>query len=245
MLAFIDETGDHNLVNIDPNYPLFGLGALVISEEEYAKMDKEVSELKQEFFSDDGTFILHSSELKRPVHRFSDPRNVVMGKTETRKAFYDAFDARIVRKFDYRITACFIGKRRMAENYCTPENPYYFSFENLLNRILWQGGGASHALHAEKRGDDLNTELLAEYERFCRTGIRFHDADTVIGRTSLNLVGKDENVNGLQVIDLMLACLARHYLGKTAKMVGNDLNPKLLETKFSHPVTFFPYRKNS
>jgi hypothetical protein len=33
MLIFIDETGDHDLIKVDKPYPVFGLGALLISEE--------------------------------------------------------------------------------------------------------------------------------------------------------------------------------------------------------------------
>ncbi len=242
MLVFIDETGDHNLEKIDDQYPLFGLGALLISEEEYLKMDTAIRLMKEEFFLDDGTFILHSSELKRPVHKRSDTRNVIMGNPETRRAFYEAFDERIVSAFKYKIIACFIRKQRMADSYITPENPYYFSFENLLNRIITHGG-ETNAILAEKRGPELNAELHSEYERLSKLGIHFHSADTVVARTTFKMVDKKENVNGLQVIDLFLACLAKHYLGKTQKMIGNDLTPKLLEGKYACPPTLFPYRR--
>lgn len=39
MLIFVDETGDHDLVNIDQQYPLFGLGAILIDENEYLKKE--------------------------------------------------------------------------------------------------------------------------------------------------------------------------------------------------------------
>ncbi|MDD3940048.1 MAG: DUF3800 domain-containing protein [Candidatus Pacebacteria bacterium] len=57
MLVFIDETGDHNLSNIDTCYPIFALGGLLIDENEYENMDKVVKQLKKDFFNDDGTFI--------------------------------------------------------------------------------------------------------------------------------------------------------------------------------------------
>ena len=47
MLVFIDETGDHDLLHIDPQYPLFGLGALMISEVDYLQMDTEVQAIKR------------------------------------------------------------------------------------------------------------------------------------------------------------------------------------------------------
>ncbi len=242
MLVFIDETGDHNLVKIDPQYPLFGLGALLISENEYSKMNDKVNRLKREFFNDDGTFILHSAELKRPLKETSDKRNCAMLNPVKRKSFYKRFDEEIIIDVDFKIVACFIRKQLMASKYSYPVNPYYFSFENLLNRIIKYGNGFN-IIHAEKRGPDLDTELLSEYERFTKTGIHSYSSDIVIAKTNLKLINKKENMNGLQVIDLILSCLARKGYGKKVKMSGNDLSPGLLEDKYACIPTIFP-KKN-
>ncbi len=243
MLAYIDETGDHNLIHIDPQYPIFGLGALLISEENYLKMNEEVEKLKKEFFTDtDGTFILHSSELKRPLDTRSDPRNKCMLDPEVRKKFYKEFDKRIIETLDFQIIACFIKKKMMTDTYAYPADPYHFSFENLLNRII-RYGGTANAVYAEKRGTELNTELMAEYARLSSVGIHSYTADIVSARTSFKLIDKKENVVGLQVIDLILSCLTRVGLGKKEKMVGNDLNPELLKVKYACPATVFPRKK--
>ncbi len=241
MLVFIDETGDHDLQKIDPEYPVFGLGALLITEAEYTKMDAAIKLLKQEFFDKD-TFILHSSELKRPTGHRSDKRNIIMLNPEIRRSFYESFDRRIVSAFDYKLVVCFIRKKPMADLYHFPANPYYFSFENLLNRII-RYGNSINTIFAEKRGSELDPELLAEYERLSKTGIHRYEADTVKARTSLRLIAKHENLNGLQIIDLLLACLTRHHMGKTEKMIGNDLNPYLITEKLACPPTFFPYKR--
>ncbi len=242
MLVYIDETGDHNLNKIDPTYPLFGLGALMISEEEYQRMDAEICAIKKEFFNDDGAFILHSSELKRPIHARSDSRNIIMSDPDTRRRFFEAFDTRVVSAFDFTIIACFIRKQDLVETYVLPTDSYFFSFENILNRVI-RCGNTTNSIYAERRGAELDPELLSEYDRFCKTGIRFYTTDEVIARTTFKLVNKKENINGLQVIDLLLSCLARHYLGKTEKMLHNDLTPELVITKYACTPTFFPYKK--
>ncbi len=238
MLVFIDETGDHDLVKIDPQYPLFGLGALLIDEKEYARLDAKIRALKEEYF-ESADFILHSSELKRPTDKRSDPRNAVMLDATIRRRFYEAFDAQIISAFNFKLVACFIHKPTMVGTYKFPADPYYFSFENLLNRIL-RHGGEKNLIRAEKRGDRLDTELIAEYERLLKVGLRFYPADTLAKRTTLELVAKKDCVNGLQIIDLILASLARDFLGKTAKMVGNDPSPTLLKKKYACPSTVFP-----
>ncbi len=239
MLIYIDETGDHNLNKIDPQYPIFGLGALVISEENYVEMDSAIHLIKEKFFKDDGTFILHSSELKRPLHSKSDPRNRVMLDEKTRKAFYKELDEKVISAFDFKIIACFIKKHSMADKYKYPVDPYYFSFENLLNRVI-RYGDDSNVMFAEKRGLELDTELISEYERLSKVGIHSFSADIVTSKTSLKLIHKKANVNGLQLIDLILSCLIRSRQGKRDKMKGNDLLPEFIEKKLACAVTVFP-----
>lgn len=242
MLVFIDESGDHNLLKIDPLYPIFALGALLIEEDEYKRMDDEVRRIKSEFFHDDGTFVLHSSELKRPTHRLSDPRNAVMFDPAVRTQFYTKFDASILRGFDFKIIACFIRKPELRRKYVRPFDPYCLSFENLLNRII-RHGGEQNSIIAEQRGAELDTELLAEYERLSKVGIQFYSADTVRERTHLQLMRKKDNESGLQIIDLILASLTRAALGKEHKMAGNDVSPLLSRAKYACPPTFFPERR--
>jgi len=239
MFAYIDETGDHNLTKIDTSYPVFGLGVLIISENEYSKLDREIKLIKRKYFDDDGTFILHSSELKRPVDKKSDGRNAVMSKPEFRALFYKEFDEKIIKDIDFKIITCFILKKRMTEKYLYPVDPYCFSYENLLNRII-RHGGSFNKIFAEKRGPELDIQLTAEHERLSKVGIYSFPPDVVVTKTNLELTNKKDNVNGLQVIDLILSCLARVGLGKKDKMIGNDLDPELITKKFACPSTIFP-----
>lgn len=243
MLVFIDETGDHNLEKIDTQYPLFGLGAVIISENDYKKLNSEMKRLKKQFFSDeDDSFILHSSELKRPLDSRSDKRNVVMLDPIIRKKFFEEFDEKIIKSIDFKIVTCFILKKRMVEKYVYPTNPYYFSYENLLNRIIRYGDGMN-IIYAENRGAELDIQLVSEHERFMKVGIHSYSATAVSTKTTLNLISKNENMNGLQAIDLFLSCLARTGLGKKDKMIGNDINPEILKLKYACPPTIFPKRR--
>jgi hypothetical protein len=243
MLVYIDETGDHNLTKIDSQYPIFGLGAFLITESEYLKLDKELTLIKKEFFNDDGTFILHSSELKRPLDKRSDERNKIMLNPDKRKKFYKAINERIIKSINFHVVLCFILKARMVERYIYPVDPYYFSYENLLNRII-RYGDSMNAIYAEKRGSELDIELTSEHDRLTKVGIHSYKAETVSSRTNLKLINKSQNINGLQIIDLILSCVARAGLGKKEKMIGNDLDPDLVKKKFACPYTVFPKKKN-
>jgi Trm5-related predicted tRNA methylase len=50
-LLFLDESGDHSLDKIDPQYPVFVLGGIIV-DEEYAKgeLTQRVQKFKQDLF---------------------------------------------------------------------------------------------------------------------------------------------------------------------------------------------------
>jgi hypothetical protein len=241
MLAFIDETGDHSLSGVVPEYPIFALGALVISETQYQILNDRVEAIKTKYFSNPETFILHSSELKRPVHKYSDPRNAIMLDPTIRRSFYAELDEDILQKLDFSLIVCFLNKLQLLEQYAYPVDPYSFSFENLMNRILRTDTKATFQIYAEQRGPELDAALLEEHLLMTRQGTRFYNGEEVGRRSRLTLLNKKDNVNGLQVIDLVLSCLARDWLGKTSKMEGNDLTPALVKRKYACPPTYFPH----
>jgi hypothetical protein len=85
----------------------------------------------------------------------------------------------------------------------------------------------------------LNTELEAEYRKLCTTGIHKYSGKVLKSKTSFKLRDKKENVNGLQLIDLILSVLARKYLGKPEKPEGNNISLKVVESKVVE-VTVMP-----
>ncbi len=44
---FLDECGDQNLSNFNPDFPLFTLCGIIVSEVAYTQIQKEVEVLKQ------------------------------------------------------------------------------------------------------------------------------------------------------------------------------------------------------
>lgn len=69
-VMFLDESGDHNLSVIDPQYPLFVLGGVIV-DKEYAegKLDREVRQFKRDLFGRDD-IILHTADLTRNRNGF-------------------------------------------------------------------------------------------------------------------------------------------------------------------------------
>ena len=69
-VLFLDESGDHNLVTIDPQYPLFVLGG-VIMDLDYAKevVEPELGKFKKKLFGTDQIH-LHTADITRNRNGF-------------------------------------------------------------------------------------------------------------------------------------------------------------------------------
>ncbi|MCP9453062.1 MAG: DUF3800 domain-containing protein [Nitrospira sp.] len=61
-VLFLDESGDHNLAVIDPLYPLFVLGGVIV-EQRYAEgpLEDELRDFKRRLFGRDD-LVLHTAE---------------------------------------------------------------------------------------------------------------------------------------------------------------------------------------
>ncbi len=66
---FIDESGDHGLVSIDPNFPVFVLCGIVISEPNYISINQGLKDLKKRFWGD-RKVILHSRDIRKCDNEF-------------------------------------------------------------------------------------------------------------------------------------------------------------------------------
>lgn len=61
---FLDESGDHGLKTIDPNFPVFVLTGLLFSNASYRGVCKRVDAFKQKFFGSTGV-ILHRRDMRK------------------------------------------------------------------------------------------------------------------------------------------------------------------------------------
>ena len=69
-ILFLDESGDHNLIAIDPQNPIFVLGGIIV-DEEYAlgEMTKKVDKFKEEIFGTKN-ITLHTADFTRQKNDF-------------------------------------------------------------------------------------------------------------------------------------------------------------------------------
>ena len=80
---FLDESGNHDLKKIDPNYPVFVLGGVIV-DEGYAKtvIEEEVNRFKKSWFGSTSP-VLHTADITRNRHEFE-----ILKDSKTREIFW-------------------------------------------------------------------------------------------------------------------------------------------------------------
>ena len=155
-VLFLDESGDHNLTVIDPQYPLFVLGG-VIMDKDYAEGElmREVNAFKQEMFGRTD-IVLHTADITRNRNGFER-----MKETAFRERFYENLNG-LMRKLNYTVVACAICKDEHLSRYGVAAlDPYLMSLDVLVERLCFEvgdmaGGGV---IVAEKREPTLDRQL--------------------------------------------------------------------------------------
>lgn len=214
-VLFLDESGDHNLVVIDPQYPMFVLGG-VIMDEEYAKeeLELELERFKRDLF---GTpdIILHTADITRNRNGFEGLKD-----TAFRERFYDALNS-MLRRLHFSVVACAIRKDQHLSRYgLAAVDPYLLSLDILVERFCFDIGSVSGGgvIVAEKRGPTLDRQLELAWLNLKIQGTRFLQASAIEDRiVGLNLRSKSQNIAGLQLADLVVSPIGRHVLGKPDK----------------------------
>jgi len=200
LIAFLDESGDHNLKIVDKTYPVFCLTACIVDFGYYNQvMEKEINELKIEHF---GTkeIILRSYDIRKQKGQFSSLINI-----NKRAAFYEELDA-LISKLDYKIIAAVINKEKLIDSYANPSDPYDLCFRFILERMCMYIGREENTiiLRMESR-EGHNDKILAEdYENFRNKDNSIISAEEARKKLAdLSFNQKSQNINGHQIADLV------------------------------------------
>jgi hypothetical protein len=224
-ILFLDESGDHNLSVIDPKYPMFVLGGIIV-DQAYAEgeMEREIRAFKREVLGRED-IILHTADITR--NRLGFERMI---EPEFRERFYQKLNA-LMRRLQYQVVACVIRKEDHLRAYgLAALDPYLMSLDVLVERFCMEigdvaGGGI---IVAERRGTTLDHQLELAWLNLKVQGTRFLQAKDLEKRIlGLNLRAKTDNLAALQLADLVVTPVGRYVLGKTIK---EDF--EIVKTKF-------------
>ncbi|MDE2313263.1 MAG: DUF3800 domain-containing protein [Elusimicrobia bacterium] len=130
-LVFVDESGDHGLDNIDPDYPMFVLAFCIMRKEDYvATLTPAIQRFKIKHFGHDA-IVLHERDIRK------DQGNFGFLKTKDKKQeFIDELTA-IITAAPFKLICSVIHKKSLREKYSKPDNPYHIALAFGLERVSY------------------------------------------------------------------------------------------------------------
>lgn len=213
-IVFADESGDHGLASIDPQFPVFSLVFAVFEKDRYAaEIEPEVRRFKFRHFGHDA-IILHERDIRKEVPPFDRLRVDV-----DQRARFIAELSEIMINLPMYVYASVILKERLRARYTNPWNPYevalHFCLERLCRRLVRDGqqGRTVHVLF-ESRGKREDGELELEFRRIVANESHWgwRRLDFSVCRFEPVFVAKAANMAGHQLTDLIARPLALRIL---------------------------------
>lgn len=206
-IVYVDESGDHSLETINPEYPVFVLAFCIIRKDDYCEyIVPALQRLKFKHFGHD-LVVLHESDIRKSRGPFTCLLN-----PEIRRSFLQDL-ARVIRDAPISLIASCILKEPFRSRRGVDGNPYHVAMEFGLERVflklqgLGQRGKLTHVIF-EQRGLNEDRALELEFRR-----ILDHTKMEGLGQ-SLDIVMANKQVNssGLQLADMMARPIGRHLL---------------------------------
>ena len=222
---FLDESGDHNLEVIDPQYPMFVLAGVIL-DQEYAQGElvDRLNGFKEKLFGRTD-IILHTADIARNRNGFER-----MKERDFREEFYGRLNE-LVESLDFKVVACAVRKEKHLARYGVAAlDPYMLSLHVLVERFCFEIGNTSGGglMLAERRNPTLDHELELAFLNLKIQGTRYLQATQIENRiAALNMRAKSENIAGLQLADLVATPIGRHVLGKK-----DHKDYRIIESKF-------------
>lgn len=205
-IVYVDESGDHGLANIDPQYPIFVLAFCIFKKKTYIEqVVPALQQLKFKHFGHD-MVVFHEVDIRKSRGDFDFLLNA-----ERRETFLKELTT-LLRNAEFTLLASCIHKQAFSERR-KDGNVYHVAMEFGLERIFYemqskrQHKRKTHVVF-ERRGKKEDAELELEFRR-----ILDHSKAKGIGDAlELVMASKKVNSSGLQVADMVARPVGRHLL---------------------------------
>lgn len=197
-IVYVDESGDHGLQEINPQFPAFVLAFCIFPVATYIdQIVPAIERLKFEYFGHD-MVVLHEREIRKSIPPFDILQNPAI-----RESFLERLNE-IVRVAQFRVVACVIRKEEFRSRRGAQTNPYHVAMEYGLERVFYQlqgsgQSGRSVSVVFESRGRREDAELELEFRRILDTTRVNGLAQTLVFR----IASKQANSPGLQLADMV------------------------------------------
>lgn len=219
-MVYVDESGDHSLQSIDPNYPIFVLAFCIFYKKHYLSyVVPTVQQLKFDHFGHD-MVVLHEHEIRKEKGVFN-----VFTSREQKHLFLDQLST-IMEKINFVLAACVIEKNKLPNNK-EIAHPYHFSLkhclETLYDFVCEKNQQEKITFVAvESRGRKEDEELELEFLRICSGENRYKKQLPF----KVKIAPKQINSVGLQVADLVARPIGRYTLDPSQPNRAYDILTK-------------------
>lgn len=193
-VVYVDESGDHGLERIDPNYPVFTLAFCIFHKNHYAqRVVPSIETFKFKHFGHD-LVVLHETDIRKEKSGFR------FDSRQHKELFLDELTD-IIETSNFILIACVIDKHRLRER---SDNPYHLALGFCLETLyefLEEKQEQSLTTHivVECRGRREDAELELEFRRLCAGDNKF----SRILPFEIVFADKKTNSSGLQLADLV------------------------------------------
>lgn len=238
-IVFVDESGDHSLDSINPEWPVFVLCFCIFPIESYAsQITSKIRKLKFDTFGHD-LVVLHEHDIVKRKGYFSN-----MNKP-ARDAFMGSL-SQIISDADMTIISVVIDKKKHKEKYTTPGHPYHlamqFGLERIYDflRIKEQHESTIHVVF-EARGSKEDLSLELEFRRVCDGNNRNNKNYPM----RIVIADKKTNSEGLQLADLTarpigLSVLRPHQPNRAFEIIKTKLFTGRYDCIMGNGLKIFP-----
>ena len=128
-IVYVDESGDHGLESIDPNYPVFVLAFCVFRKETYLdSVAPAIQRFKFRHFGHD-MVILHETDIRKDRGDFR-----FLKSKELKQAFLGELSD-ILTDAPFTLICMVIDKLSLKQRYGHPKNPYHIALRHGLERV--------------------------------------------------------------------------------------------------------------
>lgn len=206
-IIYVDESGDHSLTNINPEFPVFVLAFCIFKVSDYtSKIVPSIQNFKFRFFGHD-MVILHEREIRKREGQFK-----LLFDKEVRAAFYQSLNSAI-DEAAFKVIACVIDKYKYRNTGYKADGPYRVAMEFGLERAFYEiqakgQTGRKTFVIFESRGKKEDDELELEFRRLM-------DCTKIIGMPAtfeFLTAPKKANSSGLQLADMVARPIGLHVL---------------------------------
>lgn len=210
-IAFFDECGDHSLVKINHELPVFVMCTVIVERTTYAEVIvPALAALKLRYFAHEGVN-LHSRDIRK-----ADGPYTILLNAQVRARFIEDLSETMAR-LPFTLFATAIHKYAYKARYgVDARNPYDVALEYSFERVLHfmeASGETALPVIAEARGTNEDNALRASFQRLMSEGTGYNKAVRFLKLACpISFRRKNDNIAGIQLADLCAHPVARHVL---------------------------------